>query len=178
MALTHRVLGIALLAACAAKPPADEPRVDPGGRTAAVHEWTKEPVEVRRDNGPIVPVTAVALSIEGGVERVTFTFDAGLPGYRIGYVDAPTHCGSGEPAAIDGTAFLEIAMTPALAHTEEGQPLIGPIAFDPAANAIKDLEPTCDFEGHVTWVIGVDGKKPFSARELLGPQRLLVDVKP
>jgi len=171
------------LVACNRKPPADAPpdggRGGGDGRTAAVHEWTKDPVEVRRDNGPIVPVTAVAMSVEGDVERVTITFDAGLPGYTIGYVDAPTHCGSGEPAAIDGTAWLEIAMTPAVAHNEEGQPLVGPIAFDATtAKAIQDIEPTCDFEGHVTWVIGVDGRKSFSARELLGPQRLEVDVKP
>jgi hypothetical protein len=78
---------------------------------------------------------------------------------------------------MEGKAWLEVRMTPAAAHDDAGHPLIGPVALDAAAQVVTDLEPTCDFEAEVTWVIGVSSKQPFKTQELLGPQRLVVDIK-
>ena len=144
--------------------------------TAASSPFGTDPVEVIRQGAPI-PVNGVSMATVDGVERVTITFDAGLPGYRVAWVDAPIRCGSGETAEIDGAAWLEVRMTPAVAHTEEGKPLVGPIAIEPGT-VVKDLEPTCDFEAEVTWIVGANRKVPFATRELLDPQRLEIDFKP
>ena len=42
---------------------------------------------------------------------------------------------------------------------------------------LRQLVQTCDFEGHVTWVLGVGHPKRFRVVELTNPSRIVVDVK-
>ena len=42
---------------------------------------------------------------------------------------------------------------------------------------IREIESTCDFEGEVTWVIGVASPNRYQVLELASPARLVVDVR-
>src|SRR5262245_22805821 len=44
---------------------------------------------------------------EGGFDRISFVFD-GQPGYRAGYESKIIYDGSGEPAHLDGEAYLHL----------------------------------------------------------------------
>lgn len=112
-------------------------------------------------------------------DRVVFEFEGdGVPGYHIEYVDKPVrHCGSGHVVEIAGDGWLAVRMTPAAAHTEAGKPTIPFRERKVALGVIEEIERTCDFEGEVTWVLGVSSPNRYRVLELKGPSRLVVDVK-
>jgi hypothetical protein len=124
-------------------------------------------------------LTSVRAASHPGFDRVVFEFQGGgLPGYRVAYGSSPAHdCGSGEPNAVAGGALLEVRLEPAQAHTEAGEATIPFREHALDLPSLKALERTCDFEGIVTWALGVTAAKRFRATELSGPARLVVDVE-
>jgi hypothetical protein len=47
----------------------------------------------------------------------------------------------------------------------------------PELPVLLQLEPTCDFEGEVSWVLGVKAPNRYRVLELKDPPRLVVDVR-
>jgi hypothetical protein len=114
---------------------------------------------------------------EEGFDRVVFEFSNVLPGYRIEYVQSPiTACGSGLPVTIAGNAFLQVRMTPAAAHDEQGNVTFGTTELTPGLSTILEVESACDFEGVLTWVLGLSEEVDFSVLVLTDPYRVAVDV--
>jgi hypothetical protein len=112
-----------------------------------------------------------------GFDRVVFEFQGGVPGFHLEYVDHPVRdCGAGEPQDIAGDAHLEVRMSPANAHTEEGKPTVPEREIKPGLPNVREIQRTCDFEAVVTWVIGVGSPNRFRAFELADPPRLVVDI--
>ena len=59
-------------------------------------------------------------------DRAVFEFDADTtPGYHIEYITHPQHCGSGLPVDVRGTAWLQVRLHPAQAHTGQGGSSVG-----------------------------------------------------
>jgi hypothetical protein len=134
--------------------------------------------ERRRDGGAMARLTEVRVAAHPGYERVVFEL-AGttLPGWHVEYVDEPVRqCGSGDPTPIAGDAWLEVRMTPAQAHDDDGKATAGPRELHPALPVIREVESTCDFEGEVTWVLGVSKPNRYRVLELTDPARLVIDV--
>lgn len=110
-------------------------------------------------------LTAVSAASGDGVDRVSFTFDGGVPGFDVGYIDPPVRQdGSGNVVAVDGVAFLEMRFAPAagvdLGGTLE-QTYTGPGTVTGDTRAVTEVVRTGDFEAIVTWVAGVDAEVPF-----------------
>lgn len=127
---------------------------------------------------PLPVNTGIRTARQDGYDRVVFDLDSRVPGYRIEYVDSPQYeCGSGEAVRVPGDGWLQVAFEPANAHTEEGQPTVQRRLVDPAGANLRELRRICDFEAHVTWVIGVGAPNPYRAFVLDGPPRLVVDVR-
>lgn len=121
---------------------------------------------------------AVRSAKQDGFDRLAFEFDTdGLPAWNVEYVDKPVvNCGSGEPVKVAGDAFLQIRFTGAQAHSESGKSTSGP-RRRPLAQAIaRELVRTCDFEGEVTWVIGLVRPNPYTPRIMSKPSRLVIDI--
>ncbi|NNF58491.1 MAG: hypothetical protein HKN04_09635 [Rhodothermaceae bacterium] len=114
-----------------------------------------------------------------GYDRVVFTFDDLVPGYRIAYVGTSVyHCGSGEPVSVAGDGWLEVEFFPAAAHTDETyEPTITEPWLPDTLPLLRDASMTCDFEGYVTWVLGLDAAIPYRVLELTDPARLVLDVQ-
>ena len=127
--------------------------------------------------------SAILQSVESiscnGFDRVVFTFSgSNTPGYFVEYIDKPVRaCGSGNVVPVVGDGFLEIRMTPAQAHTEDGQSTIAERNRMTNHTNILQLVDTCDFEGNVTWVLGVSSPNAYRVVELSNPPRLVLDVK-
>lgn len=115
----------------------------------------------------------------GNYDRVVFEFSgAELPGYHIKYIDKPVSaCGSGNVVQLAGDGRLEVRFTDALAHTPEGNPTITDRERTPNLPIVKEMKLTCDFEGEVTWVLGVSSPNNYRVMELKNPTRLAVDIK-
>ena len=171
-------LTAALLLAACGSPGTETPNGQPAPDTAA-GDWTRGVVHRASAGGGIATLTRVRAAMQNGHDRIVFEFlGNGLPGYRIEYIDRPARqCGSGEAVQIAGDGWLQIRMEPAQAHDEEGRPTITERALSPGLPAIREARLTCDFEGQVTWVLGVASPNPYRVLELAAPPRLVVDVR-
>ena len=146
-----------------------------------------------RDAGPpfIVGTTERAPAGEGAAllidvrsarherfDRVAFEFAQGGPGYHVEYIDRPVRrCGSGEATTIAGDAWLEVRLNMAEAHTPSGAPTIALREQRPVLPLVKELEQTCDFEGYVTWVLGVARPNKYRVLTLTHPSRIVIDIE-
>lgn len=115
----------------------------------------------------------------GNYDRVVFEFlGTEMPSYHIEYIDRPVRsCGSGDVVPFAGDGWLEVRFTDAQAHAPEGDATIKDRSRSPNLPVIKDLKITCDFEGEVTWVLGVSSPNKYRVIELKEPTRLALDVK-
>ncbi len=137
------------------------PRAKPAARTG------KPPV-----------LRAVRSARQAGADRVTVEFDAAaLPQWHAEFVDRPVHdCGSGDQVAVAGTAWLQVRFTGAQAHNDQGASTSGARRRALDGSNARELVRTCDFEGEVTWVIGVTRKTGYKALTLGTPSRLVIDI--
>ncbi|MCH7811248.1 MAG: hypothetical protein IH958_01305 [Chloroflexi bacterium] len=146
--------------------------------TPVAFEGGRDPVDVPFGGASTTPLLAdVRTGLHQGFDRVVFEYDGGLPGYHVEYVSSPiAQCGSGMEEAVVGNAFLEVRMTPAAAHDDAGTPTFGPQELLPGLPSILEVQSICDFEGQVTWVLGLTEQADFNVVNLTGPFRVVVDV--
>jgi hypothetical protein len=126
-------------------------------------------------------LTEVRAARQPCFDRVVLEFrDPGNPGYQVGYQPGPiVQDGSGEPVAVEGAAYLVIRVAPASGFDSgTGTPTYdGPGRVAPAGTAhVREVVRTGDFEGVLTWVVGLDEQRPFTVDTLGGPTRLVVDI--
>ena len=122
----------------------------------------------------------VAATNDGDVDRVTFTFEGDVPGYRVGYVDRPlVEDGSGDEVTVDGTAVLGVHFEPASGFDLSGegrQVYDGPERLDLATTVVLDVVRVSDFEANLDWAIGVDAADvPFRVR--VAGRSIIVEVQ-
>jgi hypothetical protein len=115
------------------------------------------------------------------VDHVVFSFTSKTgdpPGYSITYGTPPfTKDASGEPVTVKGSAFVVVKVSPGYGYDFENgvATYTGPKQITPTgANHVKEIVETGDFEGVLTWVIGLDSKRPFTVQATGKPQTQLV----
>jgi hypothetical protein len=115
-------------------------------------------------------LTDVRVGAEGAIERVVFEFrDDALPGAHIEYVQPPiTADGSGEEVDVDGDAFLQVVFNPATGYDFDAgtESYAGPDHVTGGTSLVQEVVRTGDFEGYLTWVIGLDHEVEYQAVSL------------
>lgn len=185
-----------LLSACAA---GQDPTVDAGGGTSAAPSATvptsPAPPATASPVAPPISTPAVepraylaavraAAADRPGASRVVFEFDTVVPGYTIDYVPRPvTEDGSGSEVTVQGEAVLQVRFENAAGARIEGEKVIrtytGPdrVPSTGAEGVVTEVVDAGDFEGAVTWVVGLRRRAPaLSVSTLTGPPRLVIDV--
>lgn len=148
---------------------------------ATPFQGTRGPVE-SEGTVPVPPgalLADVRAARQDGVDRVVFEFEVGLPGYRIQYVQPPILADpSGQPVQIQGNAFLQVTLHVAAGHDPStGSPTYsGPLDMTPGLPSLLEVRQTGDFEGYLTWVLGLAQEADFRVSELGDPFRVVVDV--
>ena len=153
-------------------------------------EWTRSPVE--KEGTAAVPPGALMVDVRTGspvnlitgeleeFDRITFEFEDGLPGYLIEYVEPPiTEDASGLPVEIEGGAFLRITFRDAAGFDPlTGVPTYtGPFEIADGKPALLEAERTVDFEGVLTWVLGLTEAVDFRVIVLESPSFVVaIDV--
>lgn len=123
-------------------------------------------------------LTAVRTGRHGGHDRMVFEFEGELPGYTVRYPSEPLRqCGSGQPILVDEPHALQIVLRSAAAHDDAGQATVQDRRRAPALPVLRTARLTCDYEGEVEWVLGVDRRAGFRVFALDGPARLVVDLR-
>ena len=109
----------------------------------------------------LVAITA-AHNTPAAIDTITFTFDQGAPtGSSARYVSTPPMEPSGKVVGVDGTAFIQVDLTVAIAHDARNVST-SPDAFYPHQTSnVVEVARYEDFEGHVGYVLGLrTGKSP------------------
>jgi hypothetical protein len=133
----------------------------------------------------VAPTQAVLLTKvdelgDNCVDHVVFSFRSkgpNPPGYTVSYATPPfSSDGSGKPLPVKGDAFISVRMSPAYGFDfENGQTTYtGPDRITPQAKYITEIVKAGDFEGVVTWIIGLNVKRGFSVQATGKPQTQLV----
>ena len=107
------------------------------------------------------------------VVRVRFA----TPGYRVQYVPKVIHDGSGDVVQLRGTRRLRVILGPARAHTEAAGAALVPNVVNANCPQLLQVRSAGDFEGVVTYGIGVRQLRPFRVFRLTGPTRIVVDIR-
>jgi len=199
----RRRVGSVLVAACllaaAGCNRGDDPTITPGspgstvpGSSLGTSPGTAPPDTVAGGRPP--PITAPAgterahltgarIGARTGGDRVVFEFDPVVPGYTIDFTTRPvTQDGSGKPVEVEGEALLEVRLENAATARFEGENVVltyeGPKRLEGmSTSVVTEAVLVGDFEGQVTWVIGLRTKIPTVAVSALGgPSRLVLDL--
>lgn len=113
----------------------------------------------------------------GAFDRMTFQFDGGLPSYQISYIAAPvTDCAAGQQVQLQGNAFLQIRLFPAVAHDDDGNQTVTSTDLTPGSPQLLEAKQICDFEGVVTWVLGLTAEADYRVFTV-GDAILVVDLQ-
>jgi len=132
-------------------------------------------------------LTDVRAGVHDCYERVTFEFKpmtgdaAGPVHWKAGYETGPiTEDGSGRPVAVKGPVHLVVhlsAQSADLTKADAPPTYTGPTSLEAAGSTrIQQIRRTGDFEGYITWVIGLDRQRPFKVTTGDDPARVIVDV--
>jgi hypothetical protein len=128
------------------------------------------PQKSSNENREAMYLTNVTLGADKCTAKVVFGFEerAPGPGFDVSYQPADTakiEDASGNPIDIDGDAFLVVKLNPAMTAKIDGEQVTktytGPRRL-PGTDPITEVVKTGDFEGVVTWVIGLDSKRSFT----------------
>lgn len=119
------------------------------------------------------------------LDKVTFSFDApgGLPpGYDVRYHDVAKEplqdCG--EDITLPGEAFLVVVLKPAASSNPflpegEQDTYRGNLRLSYGrTHHLQIVQKTCDGDGTVNWIIGLDGVRPFVVDRAVDPIRVSV----
>jgi hypothetical protein len=133
--------------------------------------------------GEYALLTDVRVAGQEGFDRVVLELDGpDMPSYRVAYTEPPIiQDGSGDAMHVDGTAFIELQLTPASGFDSVGtewEPTYhGPQRVRGDTAVVTEVVRTGDFEAHLTWVIGLRTERPFAVTTLQDPWRLVIDIQ-
>ncbi len=120
-------------------------------------------------------LVAVHATHRGGEDQVVFRFRGGLPaGQTVHYVNRLVADGSGKVILVAGRAILQVSFHNAQAHGAGGSTAPARTAYR-LPNAMLSVR-SGDFEGVVTYGIGLAKATPFHVTTLQNPSRVVVHV--
>lgn len=143
---------------------------------------------VTRIDAAIAPsdrLTKVAVEPGSGVDTIVFTFgpSTGIPSgtdptSELKPTSPPfSMAGSGAPVTVAGHRFIAVTFRGMAIADAQGNPsYTGPADIKPSALAVRELRLVDDFEGIVTWIVGVEGPGCVTVTRLTSPARVVVAV--
>lgn len=122
-------------------------------------------------------VTDVRIGSHNGFDRVVFDLTGeGEPGWFIDYTVNPTQQGSGNAVKFSGDTALNVNIDGTVYPFDLGLEDPGIGAVDGFGGIVSQVVSAGTFEGRSQFVIGLNGKHPYSVTVLQDPHRLVVDV--
>jgi hypothetical protein len=150
--------------------------------TAAPGEvWPIEPVTLPASVGHATgqPVlTAIRTGRHHSYERLVLDFSSGFGDASVGYAGIIREDPSNRVVPLLGHAYLYVVVRGAVA-TWNGvphRPYPGPFTVTPNYPALKQVSIAGDFEGVLSFGIGLDRVAGFKVSRLTGPDRLVIDI--
>ena len=123
-------------------------------------------------------LTAIRVGQGNGYDRVVFTFSGRLPVYTAGYVTTVLRDPQGTPVPLAGQAFLHVVFRGASSWCTQPphRTYTGPAAITPFYPALLAVSAAGDYEGYLSFGVGLAGKAGYHAYALTHPARVVIDV--
>ncbi len=111
---------------------------------------------------------------DAGYDRVVFDL-TDIPGYQVHRVRRVIQDGSGHTLRLRGRSDLVVRLEPAVAHDGQGQ-ATAPRRITRDFAQLREVRRAGDFEGVVTYGLGLRATSDFRVTTATSPSRLVVDV--
>jgi hypothetical protein len=108
-------------------------------------------------------------------DRFVIRVGSGNPGYDVRYVSRIIADPSGKTVALQGSKRIRVVIRPARGHTAGGTNLL-PSTLTPLCPNLRQVKKAGDFEGVVSFGLGLARRTGFRVFRLTGPTRIVVDV--
>ena len=141
------------------------PSIQPGG-----------PAQVCTQPGTYL--TAVRTGEHSGYDQVVFQFSGKLPGYTIEPVQAVYRDPRGTPVPLAGQSYLRVVFhgTSAVCPQPLHQTYTGPSVLTPYYPQLLTVSAAGDFEGVLSFGVGLAAQGGYHVLTLTSPDRLVIDV--
>jgi hypothetical protein len=178
------VAGLAVLAGCGTAPARSPAPAGPaavtGGTQAA---GTSAPAAAQLDSAqracarPGSYLTAVRTGTHRGYDRVVFQFSGGLPSVRTERVRTVYDDPRGTPVPLAGKSRLHVVFRGASAFCPQPahQTWAGPAVLTPRYPQLLMVRAAGDFEGYLSFGIGLAARGGYHVSTLTGPDRVVID---
>lgn len=158
--------------ASAAPGPSLTPAATPTAKpSAAIPSWPQQ-ARSGPGSGSEGFLTAIRAGAHPGYDRVVFEFSGGVPGYHAEYV-AEVHADpSGKVVPLAGQAFLHLVFHPSSAY----QTYHGQAVLRSGLPSLLQVSAAGDFEGYLSFGLGLSQRVGFTISTLSDPSRVVVDI--
>lgn len=110
-------------------------------------------------------------------DRVVFPFGGGLPGQQSrGYVPRVLADGSGLTVRLEGRVFFHLTFFPARGHDARCRSTPAERIASPHLSVLRQIKPAGDFEGHVSFGLGLSRHNGYHLFTLHHPDRVILDL--
>lgn len=145
--------------------------------TSARAIWSTAPVHVSRQVTPTPKILNLRVGQHPTYDRVVIDLSGPICGYDMRYVSSLTYDGSGDDVPLRGARFIQIRLTPAVAHDAQGRDVYtGPRLVQYDMPTLRGAALTGDFEGTVSFGLALSHLKGFRVFELHAPNRIVIDL--
>lgn len=117
----------------------------------------------------------VAAGCHPSFDRFVIRARLATPGYNVRYVKRIIADPSGRSVPLMGTKRLQVVIRRARGHTQAGTNLL-PAVMTPLCSNVRQIKKVGDFEGVVSFGLGLRRKTGFRVFRLTGPTRIVIDV--
>jgi hypothetical protein len=125
---------------------------------------------------PTAEVFGTAAGCHASFDRFVIRTRFGTAAYAVRYVRKIVSDGSGRTVRLQGSKRLRVVLRDTRAHTASGGALI-PGTRTPSCPNLRQVKLAGDFEGVVTFGLGLRRKTGFRVFRLTAPSRVVIDVR-
>lgn len=149
-----------------------EPSASPGGFTCQL------PVTLPGNADFPTHLTDIRIAGHEGYDRIVFEFDGGVPQVELKQGQPPfTTDPAGQPLTVEGDAFLQLTFRGASRGGADGPVTYnGPTDFDPMLTELWQVRMAGDFEGVMTFILGLVDPPCHHLFTLESPTRVVLDL--
>jgi hypothetical protein len=126
-------------------------------------------------SGGQAEVSGVVAACHPTFDRFVVRARFGTPRYDVRYVKRIVADGSGRPVALLGTKRIRVVIRNARGHTQGGTNLL-PRVRTPLCPNLRQIKTAGDFEGVVSFGLGLRRKTGFRVFRLTSPTRIVIDI--
>ena len=109
-------------------------------------------------------------------DRLVLRFRLAKPGYEVRLVNQVRQDPSGKLVTLLGSARLLVVVRNARAHTADGTTTLIPAVVTPRCPNLRQIKEAGDFEGIVSFGLGLKHTAAFRVFRLTSPTRIVIDV--